>query len=194
MGHGDSERLEKFEIDFWYDQSLQVISLIEILDLSRVNLLGTSGGALTAINVALERPDLVGKVIADSFEGTHSISSFADIVDSDRAESKRNEGARQFWLFNHGDDWESVVDNDTEVVKQHHKVISEFFHKKVSELRVPIYLIGTKEDEYIDNIESTYNMIAQEINECNVYIFEHGGHPSMISNLKEFAKMAKDFI
>ena len=69
LGHGNSDRLEQFPIDFWYDQAMQVVQLITLNDYGKVNLIGTSGGALTALNVALEHEELVNKVIADSLEG-----------------------------------------------------------------------------------------------------------------------------
>jgi pimeloyl-ACP methyl ester carboxylesterase len=54
LGHGKSDRLEKFPTDLWYDEAMQVIELIEQNNYDKANLLGTSGGALVALNVALE--------------------------------------------------------------------------------------------------------------------------------------------
>ena len=69
LGNGKSDRVSKFPADLWCSQAQQVIALIEHLQLKKVNLLGTSGGAWVAVNTALERPDLIEKVIADSFDG-----------------------------------------------------------------------------------------------------------------------------
>lgn len=55
-----------------------MISLIEHLKLEKANLLGTSGGAWVAINTALKRPDLIHKVIADSFDGRNLHENFAE--------------------------------------------------------------------------------------------------------------------
>ena len=69
LGNGKSDRVDKFPADLWITQAQQVIALIEYLKIRKANLLGTSGGAWVAVNTALERPDLINKVIADSFDG-----------------------------------------------------------------------------------------------------------------------------
>ena len=101
-GHGKSERLDCFPTDLWHDEALQVIKLIEILNYEKVNLIGSSGGALVAINVALERPDLVNKIIADSFEGEIALDSFASTIEQDRAISKTIPEVQSFYEYNQG--------------------------------------------------------------------------------------------
>lgn len=56
LGNGQSDRLEEFPVPLYYHEALQTIALIEYLGYSKVNLVGSSGGAWVAINVALERP------------------------------------------------------------------------------------------------------------------------------------------
>ncbi len=51
------------------EEARQTIALIEYLKIRKVNLVGSSGGAGVAFNAALERPDLVERVVADSFDG-----------------------------------------------------------------------------------------------------------------------------
>ena len=69
LGNGKSDRIEAFPENLWITQAEQVIALIEYSKIQKVNLLGTSGGAWVAINTALKRPDLINKIIADSFDG-----------------------------------------------------------------------------------------------------------------------------
>jgi pimeloyl-ACP methyl ester carboxylesterase len=94
LGLGRSDRLKEFPIDFWYDEALQVIRLLELKEFSKADIIGTSGGALVALNVALERPDLVNRLIADSFEGEKSLDSFANNVSIDRKNAKNVQRAR----------------------------------------------------------------------------------------------------
>lgn len=194
LGHGKSDRIDVFSVDFWYDQAKQVIALCEILGYEKYNLLGSSGGALAAINVALERPELVNKVIADSFEGEKSVPDFAENVIKERATSKTDEGAVQFWRYMHGDDWSNVVDLDTDVVVKHHKELGRFFHKSISELSVPILLIGTKEDEYFSLIGEIYSAMDNKITDSRMHLFESGGHPAVITSADEFSIIAKEFL
>ena len=87
--------------------------MIEHLRYDSVDLIGSSGGALVAINVALERPDLVGKVVADSFEGEAPLEEFVANAEEERRISKEDADTRAFYEFNHGEGWKSVVDNAT---------------------------------------------------------------------------------
>ena len=94
LGHGRSQRLERFPADLWFYESQQVVKLIEHLRYDRVDLIGSSGGALVAINVALERPDLVGKVVADSFEGEVPLEEFVANAEGERRLSKEDADTR----------------------------------------------------------------------------------------------------
>ena len=46
LGNGQSDRVESFSPDMWYDEALQTIALTEHLQCGKVSLIGTSGGAL----------------------------------------------------------------------------------------------------------------------------------------------------
>lgn len=89
LGNGQSDRIRKFSPDMWYDEALQAIALIEHLNCGKVNLVGTSGGAWAAINAALERPDLIYAVIADSFDGWTLNDNFSDNLLSERTRAKK---------------------------------------------------------------------------------------------------------
>ena len=198
LGHGQSDRLDKFPDDLWYFEAEQVIAFLKKNDYGKVRLVGSSGGALVAINVALEAPELVDSVVADSFEGEHSIDSFTQNIVSDREESKLDIDSVRFYQGMHGDDWESVVDNDTRAIEYHAKTIKNFFHKNLSELIPPIFLIGSKEDEFVklishDYFEEVYGDILRKIGHGDMYLFETGGHPSILSNQEKFLDLVKDF-
>jgi len=197
LGHGNSDRLNQFPIDFWYDQAMQAISLITLNDYGKVNLIGTSGGALAALNVALERSDLVNKVIADSFEGEKAVGSIARYIPEERKQSKSTENARMFWEYCHGEDWESVVDNDTTVVIKHEKSIKKFFHKDLSNLCVPVMLTASLEDNFAQvaglDFGQLYKAMSDKIADGKLHLFPSGGHPAMLTNAEEFSVVAKKF-
>lgn len=104
LGHGKSDRVNEFEIDLWYDEAQQVITLLKENNYDKVNIIGTSGGALVAINVALEAPELVDKIIADSFEGESPIKAFTQNIIEERDLSKQDENTKKFYKYMHGDD------------------------------------------------------------------------------------------
>ncbi len=195
LGHGKSQRLEEFPLELWFDEAMQTITLINSLSLKNVNLLGTSGGAWVAINVALERPDLVKKVVADSFDGRTLASDFADKLLKGRSHSKQDKTAKQFYAFCQGNDWESIVDHDTNSLLHLAKEQIPLFHKNLSELKMPLLLTASNTDDMIrHDLEEEYISILKEVPYGEKYIFQNGYHPAVISNDIEFAKVIKDFL
>lgn len=198
LGHGKSDRLQKFPADLWFYEAEQVIAFLHQKHYSNVNIIGSSGGALVAINVALEAPNLVNKVIADSFEGEKPLESFIENIANDREFSKHDENAKMFYAYMHGSDWEQVVDNDTAAIIQHSKEIKTFFHQCLQSLKPSILLTGSKKDEFISAVspkyfENVYGNLIKKIGHGEVYLFNEGGHPAMLSNSEEFFKLSMKF-
>lgn len=131
LGHGRSDRLDEFPADLWFDQALQVAEFLKYKGGKKVNIIGSSGGAIVALNVALETPEYVKRVIADSFEGEKPLAGFLETIEQDRELSKQDPGTRRFYEHNHGDDWESIVDNDTLTLSRHYNEIGRFYHKEL---------------------------------------------------------------
>ena len=194
LGHGKSDRVDSFSTDLWHDEALQVIALIEQAQYKKVNLIGSSGGAIVAINVALERPDLVNKVIADSFEGETPLQEFVENLSKDREATKRDEGGKAFFNFMHGEGWEKVVDNDTRAIREHAKTIGTFFHRPLSDLHTDILLTGSREDEFVKGIQQIYTKLVEKIGHGEMHIFEHGKHPALMSEKEAFISIAKGFL
>ena len=94
LGHGRSDRLAALPSDLWFYEAEQVLALLREKQYGKVDIVGTSGGALAAVNVALEAPELVGRLIADSFEGEQAVRAFTENLKLDRERSKRDENAR----------------------------------------------------------------------------------------------------
>lgn len=199
LGHGKSERLEVFPTDLWYFEAEQVVAFLKEKQYKEVNLIGTSGGALVALNVALEAPELVNKVIADSFEGEKSIKSFTENLSVERENSKQDDNSKMFYYYMHGEDWEKIVDNDTNAVIAHDKEIGVFFHKDLRTLQPDVLLTGSKEDEFVSFLDAnyfdyTYKRLINKIGHGHIHLFETGGHPAILSNQNEFYQVSKSFL
>ena len=169
--------------------------MIEHLRYDRVDLIGSSGGALVAINVALERPDLVGKVVADSFEGEVPLEEFVANAEEERRLSKEDADTRAFYEFNHGDGWDSVVDNDTRAVIEHANSLGRFFHRPF-ETECEILMTGSETDEFVYSgfYEKTYSKLLKGAKNGKVRLFNKGGHPAMLSNAKPFFEAVRQFL
>ncbi len=198
LGHGKSDRLSEFPIDLWFNEAQQVIAFLHERQYTKVNIIGSSGGALVAINVALESPELVNKVIADSFEGEKPINVFTENLKADRDFSKNDENAKMFYAFMHGSDWEQVVDNDTNAIIRHEKEIGVFFYKPLQFLNADILLTGSNEDEFLsgvspDYFKKVYGKMIEKIGHGKIHLFNTGGHPAMLSNSEEFYQLSMEF-
>ena len=199
LGHGRSDRLNEFPADLWFYEAQQVIAFLREKEYKNVFLIGSSGGAMVAINVALEAPELVSKVIADSFEGEHAEAAFTDNLLKDRAMAKENPGARGFYEYMHGPDWEQVVDNDTSAILRHAKEVGAFFHRPIGELKADLLLTGSREDKFMYSIsdryyENVYGEILSKTGHGKMHLFDTGDHPAMISNFDEFYNLSNEFL
>lgn len=96
----------------------------------------------------------------------------------------------------HGDDWENVVDADTEAVVHHAKTIGTFSHKKIETLQTKLLLTGSAEDEMFPagHYEELFGIICAKTPMARSHIFEHGGHPAMMSNMTEFIVLCDEFL
>lgn len=194
LGHGKSERLEKFPADLWLEESRQVVALLEYLNLRKVNLVGTSGGAWVAINAALERPDLVEKVVADSFDGRTLGDDFEENLLQERENAKKDEMGAGFYQWCQGEDWESVVDMDTEALIQCARERLPLFTKPLCELQVPLLLLGGAGDEMLRrDFQDEYHAIAAETGAA-VIVFSTGKHPAILSNAEQAADVICRFL
>lgn len=191
LGCGRSDRIATWPSDLWYEWANQVRALCEHLGLGEVYLVGASGGALAAINAALEYPQLVRAVAADSFAGISADPAITNDIQAGRAQAKHIEGFRAYLQSLHGKDWEQVFDADTDAIVRHAREIGAYFHKSLSELKIPLLLTGSEEDEMFppEHYQRLFSKIFQETSRAEVHIFSHGGHPAMMSNMEEFAAL-----
>ena len=94
-----------------------------------------------------------------------------------------------------GEDWEQVIDLDTEALLQCAKEKRPLFHKSLKELKVPTLFVGTKEDEMCrPNLEEEYTQMATVMLNATVHIFNQGGHPAILTNAEEFARLIQRFL
>ena len=198
LGHGNSDRRGEFPADLWFFEARQVIAFLRYKQYDNVDIIGTSGGAIAALNVALEAPELVRKVIADSFEGEKADKVFVEKLLSDRKNALKDEAARGFYAYMHGDDWEQIVENDTSTIIRHEKEVGNFFHRALSELRSEVLLTGSKKDSFMYSVsdnyyETVYGKMLKQIPSSRMYLFESGDHPAMLTNADAFYDLSMDF-
>lgn len=195
LGCGQSDRIDIWPIDLWYYWSEQAAALLTNLGFAQVDVIGCSGGALAALNLSLEHPKLVNSVAADSFEGIEADASITEQIRVGRSYAKQMESFRMILEMMHGEDWEQVIDADTEAVVSHAENVGNFFHRSLSELKTKLMLTGSAEDEMFSegHYERLFDRISGTVNHCCVHIFSNGGHPALISNINEYIRIYEEF-
>ena len=195
LGNGRSERVSAFPDELWIDQGHQVVTLSEALDCGKVDLIGTSGGAYAAINAALERPDLFHRVVADSFDGSTLPEGFGDGIIRERQAAKRDEQARGFYEWCQGDDWERVVDLDTEALVNYEKKHVRIFRAPIETIQVPLMITVSREDEMLANdMEAECRRLHEANPDISYHVFETGGHPLIATRAEEIAGIVRGFL
>jgi pimeloyl-ACP methyl ester carboxylesterase len=193
IGHGKSERVEKFPTDYWRYNAKIIYSLCQHLNIEKSNILGTSGGAIVALNVAIDFPEIVDKVIADSFSGECITREEAYKIKKGRSISK-NSGINVFWEAMHGEDWEKVVDADSHMLVHFSANVENYFYYKLDHIKSPVLLTGSLQDDMIRNIDKKICSVAKKISNSITVFSPLGRHPLMLSNNKFFRRLAIQFL
>lgn len=194
LGNGKSDRIEKLPADLWFSQAQQVIALLEYLNCGKANLIGTSGGAWVAVNTALERPDLVEKVIADSFDGRTLADDFSEKLLEEREFAKNDSFSIQFYEWCQGEDWETVVNLNTKALIECADTKLPLFHKPLETLNIPVLFSGSLEDTMCGkNLVEEYEQMKRLVSNGKVHLFPTGGHPAILTNAEDFADVVKAF-
>lgn len=195
LGNGRSDRVEAFPTDLWQDEGRQAIALIRHLSCGKACLAGTSGGAWAALNAALECPELVCAVVADSFDGRTLHDGFAEELAAEREAAKADAQARGFYEWCQGEDWEKVVALDTEAMTRCAREGRPLFRRPLEEIRTPVLLMGSMEDRMCrKNLEEEYRAMAARMPGASVHMMRQGGHPALLTNAAEAAEAALAFL
>lgn len=191
-GHGKSERIESFNENYWQYNAEAAIALCKELKLDKVNLLGSSGGALIALNAAVIEPGLFVKIIADSCPGEILTRKDIDRIIESRKAAKKNL-VKDFWRNNHGDDWEKIVDMDEEMLV---KLPDNYEPIKgnLSAITASILFTGSLDDLEIENIAVKMTSLAKKINNSLAALYSKGDNPFMLSESDKFRQIALNFL
>lgn len=193
-GHGRSERLEKFSTNFWYYNSLTAKKVLEEYKVDKVQVIGTSGGALVGLNLAGLIPEKISKMIVDSFFGFRLGNDNAEKIISKRTKAKKDLMTSSLWKFMHGDDWESIIDNDFDMTRRHVASGQSAIKTDLTKIPFPVLATVSKEDELIDNIVERTIEVIDLIPDGKVIIFDKGKHPFMITRREKFREIAINFL
>jgi len=193
IGHGKSERLEEFPVDFWNENAKVLNGLCKELNIDKINILGTSGGAIIGLNFAINYSQITNRVVADSFIGEKLSIKEAKVLEVEREKAKDN-GADKFWSYMHGEEWEKVINADTNMLIEFAQKYGDNFHNNLDKIVCPVLICGSLKDNSIDKIENKLCNVAEKIKFSTTVFSPKGDHPLMLNNKEFFRKVALNFL
>lgn len=195
LGNGQSERVPEFPGELWIDQGRQAAELCRVLNCGKVHLVGTSGGAYAAVNAALEAPERVRSVVADSFDGSVLPPGFAERLLQERQSAKGDTASRDFYAWCQGEDWETVVDQDTEALTRCARDGLRLFRAPIESIQVPLLITVSRADAMLANDMAAECRRLRARNPGIEYeLFDDGAHPLILSRAEELAGRIRAFL
>lgn len=193
-GHGKSERLPRFRDDFWRYNAEVAYSLMDLLKIENFDVIGTSGGAMIGLNMCVMSPDRIGKIIADSFFGDYITYNEALALVEKRQKAKSDFMTSQYWKFHNGDDWESVVDNDRDMMLSFSRKGFPTIFGDLSKIKADVMIVATSTDKVLPNILQRLEELSRKIPNVQKKFYNYGKHTFMITQKEEFRRIALEFL
>lgn len=191
LGTGGSDRLAHWPANWWEDNARAAAALVKHLGTGPAVLVGTSGGALTALLTALRHPEAVRAVVADS-----TVERFpAGWLEANLAERRRRTpGQIAFWQTAHGADWEAVVAADSAFLAGFSAAGGDLFQGRLAELRCPVLFTASLSDPLLPEPGPQNLAMAAQVAGSQVWLSPAGDHPLMWSRPREWRAAVDAFL
>lgn len=192
IGYGQSERTNKLPDNFWYESALMILGLMKDLNVDKYKIIGSSGGGLIGLNMAIIAPEKTELIVADSLIGEYIDESISSKIIKSRAHTDKR--IQEFWRYTHGEDWEKVIEFDSNMIGQFSKRGKSIFNGNLNKIKCPVLLIGSLNDELVPDIQSNMGKICKQIKNAKLLLYSYGRHPVMWTNSDVYRKDVMDFL
>jgi pimeloyl-ACP methyl ester carboxylesterase len=191
LGCGQSERLAVWPADWWAQGGRDAAALVRHLGEERALVMGTSGGGVAALWMAIQHPERVRAVIADSCAECKD----AAVVEAQLRERHRfTAGQVDFWQRGHGEDWEQVVNADSDLLRRFVAAGGDWFGGRLAEVQCPLLLTASLRDDMVERVDEQICSMALQVRGSRVFFNSAGGHPFMWSQPADFRRVADCFL
>ena len=192
LGTGLSDRVECWPVNWWKENAQQVSALISHLNRGPALLLGTSGGGISALWTAIDFPDQVRAVVADSVPALFTGTLLRHVL------AERRDPPEDLIAFYHlaqGGDWPAVVQADNGMLE---RFLSEHggdvFGKRLREVHCPVLFTASRQDNFLIDADKTQTAMARAVRQGRLYVAPLGAHPLMWTAAEEFRAVAGTFL
>jgi valacyclovir hydrolase len=191
-GTGQSDRLDVWPDDWWYQGARDAVALTDHLGQKHVLAMGTSGGAIVALLLAIHFPDRVQGVVADSCVELYPPKALRTVV-AERLQ--RTPRQVQFWRFAHGEQWQQVVDADSALLMRlAERGVVDWSHSRLEEIRCPVLLTASLCDQSLPDVGRQACTMAEKIPTSRLLLVNKGDHPLMWSQREDFLHLSEYFL
>ncbi|MBD3305798.1 alpha/beta fold hydrolase [candidate division KSB3 bacterium] len=192
LGTGRSDRLDAWPDDWWERAAADVAALVQFIGEDRAVLMGTSGGGIVALLTAILFPERVQAVVADSCVERYPADMLREVV-AERQE--RSERQVAFWQFAHGEDWQQVVEADSDLLlraAQHGDL--DWAQGRLTAIRCPVLLTASLRDNSLPDVANQMCRMAAQIPDSRLFLVNGGAHPLMWSRREDFLCVSEYFL
>lgn len=191
-GTGQSARTLLWPDNWWELGARDATWLVQQVSEQDAYVMGSSGGAIVALLMAILFPTHVRAVIADSCLRQYPAEQIQQVIDERR---QRTAHQSEFWKFAHGDDWEQVVEADSDLLMRlARRGTLDWTQGRLKEIRCPVLFTASLKDKVLPNVGQQMCAMAEQIPNSQVFFVSSGDHPMMWSRRKEFLRVSEHFL
>lgn len=190
-GTGRSDRVAFWPEDWWDQAAGDALELVRHLGEPGVLAVGSSGGAVVALKMAIRDSGAVRAVVADSCVGrfppewTEAIAESREKADPDQV---------AFWRYAHGEDWQGPVASDTDLMRRFGKEGGDWFGSDLRRIRCPVLFTAGTGDSALPDLGRELVRMVHEVPEGRGALIHGGDHPLMWTRPETFREVADGFL
>lgn len=189
-GTGQSDRMATWP-DNWFQQAAHDVAALTRHLGEKAIVMGTSGGADVALWLAALHPDCVNAVVADSCIEVYP----PDLLRAGmQGREERSPGQIGFWTLAHGEDWDQVVDADSNMLRRLADRGGRLAPEDVESIQCPVLFTATLDDSMLPNVAAQLSSMTTRIPNARLYLTKGGDHPLMWSRAEEFRTVCDLFL
>lgn len=192
-GTGQSDRIDgPWPLDWWEQGAHDAAALIAHLGQEQAIVMGTSGGAIVGLLMAILHPACVRAVVADSCVEYHTPERLYQEVQIERKRGTPEQAA--FWQYAHGDDWQRVIDGDSGLLATFAEHGADWFEGRLRAIRCPVLLTVSPDDSLLPDAVHQQIAMSAQIPDCRLFLNNGGDHPLMWSRPGDFRRICDYFL
>lgn len=193
-GTGQSDRVAVWPADWFQRCAADAAALVTHLGHETCITVGTSGGAIVALWLAINHPRRVTAVIADSMIRCFPADWLAGVI---RQREQQTPEQVRFYRGAHGDDWQQVVAADSAMLRGYGD--RELFDGRLRDVACPVLLTASLGDTAFPQ-EPPYDVgtqlvaMTRQLPDARAFLAKEGDHPLMWSDADLFREVSDWFL